>query len=81
MHALFYIFILYRPSADWCGCSPITLLLPKDLKFIESIKKFKEFFGRKFDSTIHIGIINHIDKYIYGIEIPNKYWHNIWHKK
>ena len=69
-----------RPSADWCGCSPITLSM-ENVKFIEDIKKFNEFMGRKFDSTLNMEIINYVDKYLYGKDVPAKYWLNVWHHK
>ena len=69
-----------RPSADWCGCSPLTVT-QKSKDYIESIRKHDMFFGRKFDATVDMSVLNALDKHLYGVDVPNKYWKNIWHQK
>ena len=71
----------HRPTADWCGCSPLTLTKER-MNFIDYARKYNEFFGRKFDSTVDMSVLNTLDKYLYGVDnIPSKYWINIWHQK
>ena len=54
----------YRPSADWCGCSPL-VFTAKDLDRIKKAKN--KFFGRKFDATMSTSVLNVIDRNIFGI--------------
>ena len=66
---------------NFCGCSPVSLNI-KDVNQVQKhLQSFDKFFLRKFDATIDMGILNFIDKSLYGIEVPNKYWQSIWHKK
>ena len=69
-----------RPSADWCGCSPLTLT-QKRMDYINAARNHDAFFGRKFDATVDMSVLNTLDKYLYGVDVPNKYWINIWHQK
>lgn len=68
-----------RP-ADFCGGSPIILNL-KDLKRLDIGRKHDNFFARKFDSTVDMAIINDLDLKVFGLDVPNMYWLNIWDKK
>ena len=71
----------HRPSADFCGCSPLTLT-QKRMDFINTARNHDAtFFGRKFDATVDMSVLNTLDKYLYGVDVPNKYWINIWHHK
>ena len=70
----------HRPTADWCGCSPLTLT-QKRLDFIDYARNYDEFFGRKFDSTVDMSVLNTLDKYLCGVDnVPSKYWMNVWHQ-
>ena len=70
-----------RPSIDWFGCSPIALQMNYWKQIENNKSKNNVFLARKFDSTIDMTVLNEIDKYIYGINVPNRFWINIWHKR
>ena len=80
---------MHRPSADFNGCKPVNMTACSPYVFemdrwsvIEDAMNQKGmFFARKFDSSIDILIQNKIDKILYNIDIPSKFWLNVWHNK
>ena len=51
------------------------------MDYINAARNHDAFFGRKFDATVDMSVLNTLDKYLYGVDVPNKYWINIWHQK
>jgi len=80
---------LNRPSVDFngcnkdnvTGCSPYAFTMERWHLIEKAILQNDKFLARKFDSTIDISVLNKIDKSIYGLDLPTKYWLNIWHHK
>ena len=71
----------HRPSADFCGCSPLTLT-QKRMDFINTARNHDAtFFGRKFDATVDMSVLNTQDKYLYGVDVQNKDLINICHQE
>ena len=69
-----------RSSVDWCGCSPVAFNM-KNWKKINGTRKIEAmFFARKFDATMNVAVLNGIDQFVLGQELPNKFWLNVWHR-
>jgi len=78
----------HKKVVDWCGCSPNDLL-PQDWNRINNTFKKEIFFGRKFEPSISLSILDMVDQWIQDGDAQEqqqqqqqpsrRYWQNIYH--
>ncbi|KAL5103370.1 Xylosyltransferase oxt [Taenia crassiceps] len=59
--------------ADWCGCSPSVFSGPQALLRLRealNVADNPSAFGRKFDSTIDVAMVNYMEKRLLGRQLP-----------
>ncbi|VDM31545.1 unnamed protein product [Hydatigera taeniaeformis] len=60
--------------ADWCGCSPSVFSGPQALLRLHEALNVDDSplaFGRKFDSTIDVAMVNYMEKRLLGRHLPS----------